>query len=104
MTSTADNEIKSDMTKTGIEAGEKYKKKRPSLNFERMGIPSGSILEFNDDEITAEALVTSARRVSMRMLIFSLTGLTRELLQLDYSEQPTRYWQYGGKESSGYLQ
>jgi hypothetical protein len=29
-----------------------------------------------------------------------LTAVTKELLDLDYAVQPTRYWNYGGKNLS----
>jgi hypothetical protein len=89
-----------DATTTDMDraAGEKLKReKRPPLNFEEMNIPLGAILTFNDAEINAEVVVSSAKKVTYQDREYSLTQLTKELLNLDYNVQPTRFWSYNAK-------
>ena len=81
------------------EASDNYKKKRPPLNFTQMGIPIGAKLTFTYGDVAAEAIVTSEKKVKTANddIEKSLTQLTREVLNLDYNLQPTRYWSYEGK-------
>ena len=95
------NEIDSQTTELDKQAGEKLKRERkPSLNFTEMGIPEGAILTFNDEEINAEAIVFTDRKVKYQNQEYSLTQLTKELFHLDYNIQPTRFWSYNGKSLS----
>jgi hypothetical protein len=86
------------------EASENYKKRRSPLNFTQMGIPIGAKLVFTYDDINAEAYVSSDRRVKTAdgEDEKSLTQLTREILNLDYNINPTRYWNYEGKSLNAY--
>jgi hypothetical protein len=91
-------EIDSQTTVTDKQAGEKLKKeRRPPLNFSEMGISEGSILTFNDEDINAEAIVCSDKKVKYLDQEYSLTQLTKELFKLDYNIQPTRFWSFNGK-------
>ena len=72
------------------------KSRRPNLDFLKMGIPVGAILVYTGDE-TIKATVVDARRVEYNGLQYSLTGLTRELLNLRYSVCPTWFWKYNGR-------
>jgi hypothetical protein len=69
-----------------------------------MGIPIGAKLVFTYSDVVAEAYVCSDRKVkpSDSDEEKSLTQLTQELLDLDYSIQPTRYWSYEGKSLNVY--
>ena len=86
------------------EASDHYKKRRPPLNFTEMGIPIGAKLVFSYDEISAEVYVSSARKVKTANSDEekSLTQITKEILELDYNIQPTRYWNYEGKSLNAY--
>jgi hypothetical protein len=86
------------------EASKNYIKKRPRLNFTQMGIPLGAKLIFTYGDIDAEAYVSSDKKVKIAEggEEKSLTQLTREILNLDYDVQPTRYWSYEGKSLNTY--
>ena len=92
-------EFKSEMDPNDVEAGQRLKKqKKPPLNYNEMGIEIGSKLKFIKDEI--EVVVASDRKVIFHQEEMSLTKATREILNLDYDVQPTRYWTYNGKNLS----
>jgi len=97
-------EINKSVTTAEKEASENYKKRRPPLNFTEMGIPVGAKLVFSYDEITAEVYVSSDRKVKTADSNEekSLSQVTKELLDLDYNIQPTRYWSYEGKSLNAY--
>jgi len=61
-------------------------------------------LVFAYDDISAETYVSSDRKVKTAGSDEekSLTQLTREILELDYNIQPTRYWNYEGKSLNAY--
>jgi len=86
------------------EASENYKKRRPLLNFAEMGVPIGAKLVFTYGETSAEVFVSSDRKVktSESDEEKSLTQVTREILDIDYNIQPTRYWSYEGKSLNAY--
>jgi hypothetical protein len=93
------------VSKIELEASENYKKKRPPLNFTEMGIPIGAKLIFNYGDTVAEVFVSSDRKVKINPddeEEKSLTQLTREILNIDYNIQPTRYWSYEGKSLNAY--
>jgi hypothetical protein len=98
-------EIDKAVSKVELEASENYKKKRPPLNFTEMGIPIGAKLVFSYGDMDAEVFVSSDRKVKTNPEDDeekSLTQLTREILDLDYNVQPTRYWNYEGKSLNVY--
>ncbi|MBE7713760.1 MAG: GIY-YIG nuclease family protein [Cyanobacteria bacterium SIG26] len=69
---------------------------RPMLNFEEMNIPVGSTLVYvKNSDITST--VTGIKKVTFEDVEFSLTALTRKLLDLPYNVAPCRYWTYEGK-------
>ena len=86
------------------EASENYKKRRPPLNFTEMGIPIGAMLVFSYGDISAEVYVASDRKIitAESKEEKSLTQITREILDIDYNIQPTRYWSYEGKSLNAY--
>jgi hypothetical protein len=69
-----------------------------------MGIPIGAKLNFTYGDINAEVYVSSDRKVKTAdgEEEKSLTQVTREILDLDYNMQPTRYWSYEGKSLNAY--
>jgi hypothetical protein len=97
-------EIDKSVSTAEKEAAENYKKRRPPLNFAQMGIPIGAKLVFTYSDVVAEAYVSSDRKVRLSDSDEekSLTQLTREILDLDYNMQPTRYWSYEGKSLNVY--
>jgi hypothetical protein len=66
--------------------------------------PIGAKLIFTYGDINAEAYVSSDRKVKTAdgEEEKSSTQLTREILDLDYNMQPTRYWSYEGKSLNAY--
>jgi hypothetical protein len=99
ITSNINDEIEKSTSRMDREAGENLKKhRRPPLNFIEMGIPIGSKLLFMyGDGETIEAAVLSEKKVSYNDIEYSLTRLTRELLNIEHDVQPTRYWSYNGR-------
>lgn len=79
------------------EATRKINSRRPVLNFSEMNIPINSKLEFAMEDIVAEVTVCSDRRVLYEGEERSLTSVTQELLGLNRSVRPTRYWLYNGR-------
>ncbi len=89
-------EIKENTTPEERDAGEKLEKqRRPPFNFTEMGIPIGSYLKFTESDI--EVQITGEKKVRFNGEDVSLTKVTRDLLKIDYSVQPTVYWFYNGK-------
>jgi hypothetical protein len=77
------------------EASKKLKARRPNLNFNQMGIPVGSTLEFSQSDATVE--VASERKVLFQGEEMSLTAVTKELLKSEYDVAPGPYWYFNGK-------
>lgn len=76
-------------------AAEQLKSKRPNMSFLEMGIPIGSELHYVHG--TSTVTVSSAKRVRFNGEEVSLTAVTRQLLDIGYSVQPSPYWTYEGK-------
>jgi len=97
-------EINKSVSTDEKEASEQYKKRRPPLNFDQMGIPIGARLVLTYGDISAEVYVSSERKVKTMDSDEekSLTRITQEILDLDYSIQPTQYWSYEGKSLNAY--
>jgi hypothetical protein len=104
VTPTVSAEIDKSVSIAEKEASEHYKKKRPPLNFLEMGIPIGAKLIFTYGDESAEAYVSSDRKVKTTGSDeeISLTQLTRKILDIDYNIQPTRYWSYEGRSLNDY--
>jgi len=96
ITDEVNQEINNSTTKEERDAGEKLEKqRRPPLNFKEMGIAIGACLKFTEDNIEVE--VVEEKKVNYLDEVFSLTGVTKKLLNLEYAVQPTGYWTYNGK-------
>jgi hypothetical protein len=104
ITPTVNAEIDELFTDAEKEASEQYQKRRPPLNFKEMGIPIGAKLVLTYDDISAEVYVSSDRKVKTvdSDEEKSLTRITQEILKLENSIQPTRYWSYEGKSLNAY--
>lgn len=99
ITQEVSNEISNDLTEQDRAAGEQMKKmRRPSLNFLELGIPIGSQLQFIEDDREVMAVVSGEKKVLVNGVESSLTAITRELLGLEYSVQPSPYWRYKGRK------
>ncbi len=79
-------------------AATEFRKRRPNLNFEEMGIPKGATL--NSNVVDGSALVAGPKKVLFGGKEMSLTAATREALQLPYSVNPGPYWSYNGRTIS----
>ncbi len=77
-----------------VNSGNKLKK-RPNMNFIEMGIPLGAILVFKDG--FTEVSIESEKKVKFNDKIMTLTAVTREILNIDYSVQPSPHWTHEGK-------
>ena len=94
-------EINDNLPEIDKVASENFKRKmRPPLNFREMNIPTGSKLIYQKDDSSVEVEVCGDRKVLYNGEETSLTAVTKELLGLDYAPQPTRYWNYGGRNLS----
>jgi len=77
------------------EASRKLNARRPNLNFKEMGLPVGTEITFNGTERAAE--IASERKVSYDGDEYSLTALTKMLLDNEYNVSPGPYWYYKGE-------
>ena len=86
-------------SKHSKETSEKQKPRCPRFNFTEMGIPIGAKLILINKEISAEVYVSSDLKVKTADSDeeMYLSQVIREVLKLDYSVHPTRYWSYEEK-------
>ncbi len=90
------SDLNSNVSATELEAVKQAKKKRPNINYFEMGLEKGTLMTFaNDSEITVT--IASEKKVIYNEEEMSLTRATKELLELDYAVQPTKYWLVDGK-------
>jgi len=90
------NDLNSNVSVTELEAVKQAKMKRPNINYFEMGLEKGTLMTFaNDSEITVT--IASEKKVIYNEEEMSLTRVTKELLELDYAVQPTKYWLVDGK-------
>ncbi len=87
-------ELTDSLSQAEKDSGKKLNK-RPNLNFSEMGIPIGSELLYKDG--CTIITVASDKKVLFNENEVSLTAVTRELMGLDYSVQPSPHWTYQGK-------
>ena len=94
LTSTVEEALSTNVTQEEKQAVKQYH--RPPLDFEEMGIPMGGMLVYTKDpSITVK--VVSNKKVLYNDKEFSLSPLTKTLLDLPYNVAPGRYWTYEGK-------
>jgi len=73
-----------------------YKRsRRPSFNFQEMGIEPGSVLYSINGESTCE--VIDEKKVRYNEEVFSLTRATSLMLDVSYNVAPGLYWNYEGR-------
>lgn len=95
-------EVRSDINKDTSESDKRAVERlktirRPPLNFEEMQIPVGSILQFEKGDLSAQAVVSSSKRVLYEEKEYSLTALTQKLLNASYAVGPCPYWTFNGR-------
>ena len=78
-----------------LAAAEQQRSRRPTLNFEEMGIPAGS--ELRSIHSDAIATVIDARRILFDGEETSLSAATRLAAGTDYPLNPGRHWTYNGR-------
>lgn len=94
LTSDVDKALNKGISKEEQKASKQFH--RPMLNFEEMNISINAILVYvKNPEIIAT--VVGTKKVLFDNTEFSLTALTRKLLDLPYNVAPCRYWTYEGK-------
>jgi len=91
------SEIQNDLTENDRAAGEKFKRRRPPLNFTEMNIPIGAKLQYGKDDNAVEIQVCSARKVLYNGEERYLTSVSKELSGLNYATAPTPHWFYNGR-------
>ena len=90
-------EIDNDLTTEDKFATEKINSsRRPPLNYFEMGMIKGDILVFVKDSFT-EVSVVDEKKVMYQGNVYSLTGITKKLLNITHAIQPTGYWMFEGK-------
>ena len=90
-------EIDSDLTIEDKSATEKINSsRRPPLNYLEMGMKKGDILVFVKDP-SVEVSVVDEKKVMYQGEVYSLTGITKKLLNITHAIQPTGYWMFEGK-------
>lgn len=97
ITNEVSEEITNELTIEDKQASEKIKiNRRPPLNFSEMKVPIGAMLTYTlNPEI--KVTVFSDRKVLYNNEEFSLTALIKELQNLPMAIQPTKFWEYSGK-------
>ena len=73
-----------------------YKRRRPNLNFNEMGIENNAELVFVKDN-TIKVKVISPQKILYNDKEYSLSGLVKELFNISYYLSPCKYWTYNGK-------
>ena len=90
-------EIDNDLTSEDKSATEKINSsRRPPLNYFEMGMKKGDVLAFTKDP-SVEVVIIDEKKILYKGETYSLTGVTKKLLNISHSIQPTGYWTYAGK-------
>lgn len=83
----------------GTQAAEEELKKRPALNFLKMGLQIGDEICFLADP-SQKAIITGERTVRFAGAETSLSDATRQLLDLSYNVAPASRWNHRGRKLS----
>lgn len=90
-------EIDNDLTTEDKSASEKiHSSRRPPLNYFEMGMKKGDTLVFVKDPSVIVTIVDE-KKVMFQGEIYSLTGVTKKLLNITHAVQPTGYWLFDGR-------
>lgn len=98
ITGEVSQEIDNELSEAEKESKENFRQKRPSLNYQLMGIPEGAVLTYSkDNSITATVVLPN--KVCFRGETLSLTAATRKIMGLPENAaiQPTPYWMIGSE-------
>ena len=76
--------------------------RRPNLDFDIMGIPTGAVLECTRNDATVT--VVGPKKVRLGDDDMSLTAATKEVLQTDYAVAPGAFWTYQGRTIKDYYE
>lgn len=90
-----DQETRDASEETERRAAGSYRRRRPSLRYEEMGIPVGAVLEHvgSGEQVT----VLEENQVPCRDRAMSLTAATRTVMGMGYSPRPGPDWSYEGR-------
>ena len=90
-------EMDNDLTTEDKSATEKVKSfRRPPLNYFEMGMKKNDILTYAKDP-SVEITVFDEKKVMYQGEVYSLTGVTKKILNINHAIQPTGYWVYEGR-------
>lgn len=91
------DEIDNDLTTEDKSASEKINSsRRPPLNYFEMGMKKDDLLVYvKDNNIIAS--IVDEKKVMYEGEIYSLTALTKKILNIQHAIQPTGYWMFNGK-------
>lgn len=91
------DEIDNDLTIEDKSAAEKIKSsRRPPLNYFDMGMKKDDILIFVKDP-SIKVSVLDEKKISYQGEPYSLTAITKKILNISHAIQPTSYWTFEGK-------
>ena len=76
-------------------AAEQQRRRRPTLNFDQMGIPAGSELKSTVNDVAVT--VVSARKVRLGDEEMYITEATQRALGTDYPVNPGPRWTFNGR-------
>lgn len=89
------NEENNNIPENERNASERLRRRRPSLNFDEMGIGVGSVL--NSVSGGETVIVVADRRVEFEGEEMSLTQATKKVRNVNYDVHPSRHWTYEGR-------
>ena len=92
----------SNISEQELGATKSLRARRPNLDFEVLGIPSGSELQCTRND--AVVTVVGPKKVRLNGEETSLSAATKEVLQLDYQVAPGGFWTYQGKLISDFYE
>jgi hypothetical protein len=78
-----------------IAAAKQFSARRPNLNFQEMGIPSGAVL--TSTRTDAVVVVTGPKKVRYNDQEMSLSAATKLVMATDYNLTPGPYWTHEGR-------
>ncbi len=96
VTPMVNEDLNKNVSEVERESVKQAKKRRPSINYNEMGLDYGTVMRFVNDP-SVEVIVSSAKKVRYNDEEMSLSRVTRELLELEHNVQPTKYWTVEGK-------
>ena len=96
VTPSVDEKAKEGIDAADKAASDKFKSRRPDLNFGDLGIPAGSELKFTRREAVA-TVMDDRSTLNYEGENFAISVLTGRLMDVNYNISPSRYWTYNGR-------